>query len=75
MKQRSWWYLIPAAIACVHATAAPISAPAPGYPARPIRMVVPQPPGGSLDVIGRPVAASLGEALGQQVVVDNRRID
>ena len=35
-------------------------------------MVVPAPPGGSLDVIARPVATSLGDALGQQVVVDNR---
>jgi len=46
--------------------------PAGGYPARPIRMIVPAPPGGSLDTIARPVAQGLGDALGQQVVLDNR---
>ncbi|MBI4207605.1 MAG: tripartite tricarboxylate transporter substrate binding protein [Betaproteobacteria bacterium] len=42
------------------------------YPARPIRFIVPFPPGGGNDIVGRIVAMRLGEALGQQVVVDNR---
>ena len=42
------------------------------YPSRPIRMIVPYPPGGSTDPTGRAYAAWLSEALGQQVVVDNR---
>ncbi len=42
------------------------------YPSRPIRMIVPYPPGGSTDPTGRAFAAWLTEALGQQVVVDNR---
>ena len=41
-------------------------------PTRPGRMVVPFPPGGAVDVVGRIIAARLPERLGQQVVVDNR---
>jgi len=56
---------------CVLA-AAPLMASAQNYPAKPITMVVPFPPGGSTDVIGRLFAAKLGERLGQTVVVENK---
>jgi len=42
------------------------------YPVRPIRLIVPYPPGGPTDLIGRVVSELLGKRLGQQVIVDNR---
>ena len=46
--------------------------PAQTYPARPIRMIIPWPPGGGTDVLGRIICQRLAEQLGQQIVVDNR---
>ena len=42
------------------------------YPTKAIKLIVPFPPGGGADILGRSIGAKLGEVLGQQVVVDNR---
>ena len=42
------------------------------YPTKPVRLIIPFPPGGSNDVVGRIVANQLGQKLGQTVFVDNR---
>ena len=52
------------------AFAAPVMAQT--FPNKPIRIIVPFPPGGGNDVIARVVAQKLNERLGQQVVIDNR---
>lgn len=47
-------------------------ASAQAYPTKPIRLIVPYPAGGGGDLLARPLAQSLTEALGQQVIVENR---
>src|SRR5688500_3079085 len=42
------------------------------FPDRPVRLIVPFPPGGSNDVLGRYIGLKLTDRLGQQVVIDNR---
>jgi len=48
------------------------SVPAQGYPARTIRWIVPWPPGGGADVLSRLLSPKISEALGQQILIDNR---
>ena len=50
----------------------PLIALAQGWPSKPIRLVVPYPPGGSTDLLVRTIGVKVGEALGQQIIVDNR---
>ncbi len=44
----------------------------PAYPTKPIRIVVPFPPGGGADLTARTLAQKMGDAMGQSMVVDNR---
>lgn len=43
-----------------------------GFPSRPIRLVVPFPPGGAADALARPLAMLLGQKIGQNIIVENR---
>jgi tripartite-type tricarboxylate transporter receptor subunit TctC len=61
-----------ASIAAMVLAAHAVTASAQAFPARPVRLVVPFPPGGSNDIVGRLVGAGLGDRLGKQVVIDNR---
>jgi tripartite-type tricarboxylate transporter receptor subunit TctC len=60
---------IPTVTASLWAASAAVAA---DYPSRPLRLLVPFPPGGGVDLLARMLGSRLGEALRQQVVVDNR---
>src|SRR5215470_2312296 len=70
-RMRSSLSLLAKAALVLLALTAPVVA-ADDYPNRPVRLIIPFPPGGSNDVVGRFVAKQLSEKLGQQVFVDNR---
>jgi len=61
-----------AALGLIGACALGFGALAQDYPARPVRFIVPYPPGGGTDVIARIVQPKLSEALGQTIVIENR---
>jgi tripartite-type tricarboxylate transporter receptor subunit TctC len=65
--------VMPAALAvnALLVAAAPTPAGAQDYPTKPITMIVPYPPGGGVDTMGRIVGQKLSAALGQQVVIEN----
>ena len=69
---------IVALLALVLSSAAPLAMHSPAalaqqaWPVKPVRMLIPWPPGGSNDVAGRIIAPRLSEALGQQVTIENR---
>jgi tripartite-type tricarboxylate transporter receptor subunit TctC len=61
-----------ALFACAAGMLAPATASAQAWPARPLRVIVPYAPGGTVDTVARVMAQDLSETLGQQVVVENR---
>ena len=68
MQRRNWIRTLAAAVMC----AAIGTSWAQGYPNKPVRVIIPFPPGGTLDTIGRMLAQKLSEQTGQQFVVDSR---
>jgi len=63
--------LLPAVVGLLIALTAPGAAQQ-DYPNRPVRLIIPFPPGGSNDIVGRTIATQMSERLGKQIVVDNR---
>ena len=59
-------------MAAIAATGSWHTAHAQGYPAKPVQLIVPFPPGGAVDIVGRLVGRKLGERLGQPVVIENK---
>ena len=69
---RTRFFLVLAGAAFALALAFPARTQAPAaYPNRPVKLVIPFPPGGPLDIVGRTIAQKLTDAWGQSVVVDN----
>ena len=50
----------------------PLDARSQSYPNRPIRLIIPYPPGGGLDIFGRSFVSKMGDSMGQPIVVENR---
>lgn len=64
--------LVAGLVATLGMSVFPVSAQDAGYPTKPVRIIVPFPPGGSNDIIGRFIANKLALRMGRQFVIDNR---
>ena len=69
---KKWFIHALAATACAAALPMPLSAAAQAYPARPVRIIVPYVPGGTVDLVARVLAQQLSDQMGQPFLVDNR---
>ena len=71
MKRKTLSLLAMAAFSALLSTQ-PLTAMAQAYPSKPVKVIIPFPPGGTLDAIGRQLAQKLSDQLGQQFVVENK---
>jgi len=65
-----WW--LPLIVMLLGLGLAPSSWAQSGYPSRPVRIIVPLPPGSTLDLMARAVSQSIGPTFGQPIIVENR---
>jgi tripartite-type tricarboxylate transporter receptor subunit TctC len=72
MKRKSMAQRVRTIVAALCALACGMASAQEGYPAKPIRLIVPSSPGGGTDTTARAIAPRLSERLGQQLVVENR---
>ena len=70
MSSRNFLFCLVTAL--ISAVAVPAISGAPDYPSKPLRLIVPYPPGGTVDSAARVIGRRLAETLGQPVVIDNR---
>ena len=68
MRRRQFLTILGGAALMLPVTASAVDT----YPKRPIRLIVPYPPGGGTDIVGRLLGEKLNASLGQPIVVDNR---
>jgi tripartite-type tricarboxylate transporter receptor subunit TctC len=72
-RRLAWkWLPVGAAMAALVLGLAPLRAVAQPYPTKSVKLIVPFPPGGAVDILGRAIAARLTEQLGQPFIVENR---
>jgi tripartite-type tricarboxylate transporter receptor subunit TctC len=72
MKPCRWLSVLPVVVPFLLLVAPPAGAASASFPSKPIRLIVPFPPGGSNDVLSRYLGIKLSDRLGEQVVIDNR---